>query len=145
MDCQCNRIFVYTGYSPFHVIQIVAWMTSFICISRINLPILRSSLDRLKIFTEAFWSLLALLDLGSTKLADANKTSESVTTQKLGPHKFWQIANKALNKDKFAISPPSNCLQILLFESDMAKLFAENIKGKLLSWCLKFFSTKFSI
>ena len=43
--------------------------------------------------------------LEAAKLAYANKTKESTTSQKLGSRDFWQIANSVLNKDKFAIPP----------------------------------------
>ena len=39
----------------------------------------------------------------AAKLAYANKTKESITSQKLGSWDFWQIANSVLNKGKFAI------------------------------------------
>ena len=41
--------------------------------------------------------------LEAAKLAYANKTKESITSQKLGSHDFWQIANSVLNKGKSAI------------------------------------------
>ena len=43
--------------------------------------------------------------LEAAKLAYANKTKESITSQKLGSCDFWQIANSVLNKDKSAITP----------------------------------------
>ena len=44
--------------------------------------------------------------LQATKLAHANnKTKESITSQKLGSHDFWQIANSVLNRSKSAIPP----------------------------------------
>ena len=36
--------------------------------------------------------------LEAVKLAYANRTKESITSQKLGSRDFWQIANSALNK-----------------------------------------------
>ena len=51
---------------------------------------------------------------------------ESITSQKLVPHDFWQIANSVLNKDKSAIPPLFNDAEVLPSASDKAKLFAEN-------------------
>ena len=39
------------------------------------------------------------------KLAYANKTKSSITSQKLGSRDFWQIANSVLKKGKSAIPP----------------------------------------
>ena len=55
------------------------------------------------------------------KLAYANKTKQSITSQKLGSHDFWQIA-----KDKSAIPPLFNGPEVLSSASDKPKLFAEN-------------------
>ena len=63
--------------------------------------------------------------LESAKLAYAHKTKESITSQKLGSHDFWRIANSILNKGKSAI-PLFNGLEVLSSASDKAKLFAEN-------------------
>ena len=60
------------------------------------------------------------------KLAYANKTKESITSQKLGSKDFWQIANSVLNKGKSALPPLFNGLEVLSSASDKAKLFAEN-------------------
>ena len=60
------------------------------------------------------------------KLAYANKTKESVTSQKLGSRDFWRIVNSVLNKGKSAIPPLFNGLEVLSSASDKAKLFAEN-------------------
>ena len=46
--------------------------------------------------------------LEAAKLAYANKTKESITSQKLGSCDFWQIANSVLDKDKSAITPLFN-------------------------------------
>ena len=43
--------------------------------------------------------------LKAAKVAYANKTNESITSQKHGSHDFWQIANSVLNKGKSAIPP----------------------------------------
>ena len=50
--------------------------------------------------------------LEASELAYANKTKESITSQKLGSRDFWQIANSVLNKGKSAF--------------EKAKLLAEN-------------------
>ena len=64
--------------------------------------------------------------LEATKTAYANKTKESITSQKLGSQDFWQIANSVLNKGKSAIPPLFNGPEVLSSASDKAKLFAEN-------------------
>ena len=43
--------------------------------------------------------------LEAAKLAYANKTKDSITSQKPGSWDFWQIANSVLNKGKSAIPP----------------------------------------
>ena len=63
---------------------------------------------------------------GAAKLAYANKTKESITSQKPGSQDFWQIANSALSKGKFAIPPLFNGPEVLSSASDKAKLFAED-------------------
>ena len=64
--------------------------------------------------------------LEAFKLACANKTEESITSQKLGSQDFWQIANSVLNKGKSAIPPPFKGPEVLSSASDNAKLFAKN-------------------
>ena len=64
--------------------------------------------------------------LGAAKLAYANKTKESITSQKLGSRDFWRIANSVLKKGKSAIPPIFNGPEVLSSASDEAKLFAEN-------------------
>ena len=64
--------------------------------------------------------------LEAAKLAYANKTKDSITSQKLGSRDFWQIANSVLNKGKSAIPPLFNGPEVLSSASDKAKLFAEN-------------------
>ena len=64
--------------------------------------------------------------LEAAKLAYANKTKESISSQKLGSRDFWRITNSALNKVKSAIPPLFNDLEVLFSASDKAKLFAEN-------------------
>ena len=63
--------------------------------------------------------------LEAAKLAYANKTKESITSQNLALQ-TWQIANSVLNKGKSAIPPLLNSLEVLSSGSDKAKLFAEN-------------------
>ena len=63
--------------------------------------------------------------LEAAKLAYANKTKESVTSQKLGSRDFWRIANSVLDKGKSAIPPLFNGPKVLSSASDKAKLFAE--------------------
>ena len=46
--------------------------------------------------------------LEAVKLAYANKTKESITSQNLGSRDFWRIANSVLNKGKSAIPPLFN-------------------------------------
>ena len=64
--------------------------------------------------------------LEASKLAYANKTKKSITSQKLGSRDFWRIANSVLNKGKSAIPPLFNGPEVLSSASDKAKLFAEN-------------------
>ena len=64
--------------------------------------------------------------LEAAKLAYANKTKESITSQKRGSCDFWRIANSVLNKGKSAIPPLFNGPEVLSSASDKAKLFAEN-------------------
>ena len=64
--------------------------------------------------------------LEAAKLAYVNKTKECITFQKLGSQDFWRIANSALNKDKSAIHPLFNSLELFSSEFDKAKLFTKN-------------------
>ena len=64
--------------------------------------------------------------LEAATLAYANKTKESITSQKLGSRDFWPIANSVLNKGKSAIPPLFNERELLSFASQKVKLFAEN-------------------
>ena len=59
------------------------------------------------------------------KLAYANKTKESIASQKLGSRGLWQIANSVLNKGKSAIPPLFNGTEVLSSASDKAR-FAKN-------------------
>ena len=60
------------------------------------------------------------------KLAYANKTKESITSQKLSSHDFQRVANSVLNKAKSTIPPLFNSPEVLSSASDKAKLFAQN-------------------
>ena len=64
--------------------------------------------------------------LEAAKLAYANKTKESITSQKLGSRDFWRIANGVLNKGKSAMPFLFNGPEVLSSASNKAKLFAEN-------------------
>ena len=64
--------------------------------------------------------------LEAAKLAYANETKESITSQKLGSGNFWRIAKSVISKGKSAIPPLFNGLEVLSCASDKAKLFAEN-------------------
>ena len=64
--------------------------------------------------------------LEAAKLAYANETKESITSQKFSSCDFWQIANSVLNKGKSAIPLIFNSPEVLSSESDKTKLFAEN-------------------
>ena len=61
------------------------------------------------------------------KLAYANETKESITSQKHGSCDFWQIVNSILNKGKSAMHPLCNRPEVLFSASDKAKCFAENL------------------
>ena len=61
--------------------------------------------------------------LEAAKLVYANKTKETITSQKLGS---CDLANSVLNKGKSAIPPLFNGPEVLSSASDKAKLFAEN-------------------
>ena len=63
--------------------------------------------------------------LEAAKLAYANKTKESITSQKLGSRDFWRIANSVLNKGKSAILPLFNGPELLPSASDKLKLITK--------------------
>ena len=54
---------------------------------------------------------------------------ESITSQKLVFQDFWQIANSVFNKGKSAMPPLFQGMEMLLFTSDNAKLFAKSISN----------------
>ena len=60
----------------------------------------------------------------AAKLACANKTKESITSQELGSWDFWQNANSVLIKGKSGRPPVLNGLEVLSSASDKAKLLA---------------------
>ena len=62
----------------------------------------------------------------AAKLAYANKTKESITSQKLGSPDFLRIANSVLSKGKYATPPLFNDPEVLSSASDKAKFFGEN-------------------
>ena len=59
----------------------------------------------------------------ASKLAYANKTKESMISQKLGSRKFWKIANSALNKGKSAIPP-----LLLLYSSSITPILLIDLR-----------------
>ena len=68
--------------------------------------------------------------LEAAKLASANRTTESITSQKLCSCGFWWIANSVFDKGKSAIPPQFSCLEVLSSASDKTKLFAKNFSQK---------------
>ena len=64
--------------------------------------------------------------LEAAKLAYANKTKESIASQKFGSRDFWRIANSVLNKSKSAIPPVFNGVELLFSASDKAKIVCLN-------------------
>ena len=65
--------------------------------------------------------------LEAVKLAYANKTKESITSQKLGCRDFWRIADSVRNKGKSATPPLFNGPEVLPSASGKTKLFAEKL------------------
>ena len=64
--------------------------------------------------------------LEAAKLAYADKTKETISSQKLGSRDFWRIANSVLNKCKSTIPSLFNSADVLYFAFGKAKLLAEN-------------------
>ena len=64
------------------------------------------------------------------KLAYANKTKDSISSQKLGSQDFWQIAKRVLNEGKSAIPTLLNGQDMLSSTSENTKLFAKNLYKK---------------
>ena len=69
--------------------------------------------------------------LDAAKLAYANKTKESITSQKLGSRDFWRLANSVLNKGKSAIPPLFNGPEVLSSASDNLKLHNISVTPKM--------------
>ena len=71
--------------------------------------------------------------LEAVKLAYANKTKESITSQKLGSRDFRRIANSVLNKGKSAIAPLFNglarrcCLLHLTKQNYLLKVYLRTL------------------
>ena len=66
--------------------------------------------------------------LEAAKLAYANKTKMSITSQKLGSCHFWRIAiNSVLNKGKSAVPSLYDDPGVLSSVSDKAKWFLEDL------------------
>ena len=107
------------GFQLLVLLPLFIKITFYVCTNRINLPKTKENLFRLA-------SNCCKRVLEAAKLACANKTKESITSQKLGSWDFWQIANSVLNKGKSAIPPLFNGPEVLSSASDKAKLFAEN-------------------
>ena len=63
----------------------------------------------------------------AANIAYANKTKESITSQKRGSRDFWRIVSSVLNKGKSAIPPLFDGPEVLSFASDKAKMFSENL------------------
>ena len=61
--------------------------------------------------------------LEAAKFTYANKTSESIISQKLD---IWWIANSVLSKGAYAVLPQFSHVKVLSSASDKAKLFAKN-------------------
>ena len=66
------------------------------------------------------------------KLAYADKTKESITSQKLGSCDFWRIANSVLNKNKSPIPPLFNDLEVLTSVCDKVKLLKTFLRSLIL-------------
>ena len=64
--------------------------------------------------------------LEAAKLAYANETKEYIISKERGLWDFWQIANSVFSKDKSAIPPLFNGLEVLSSASHKAKYFAKN-------------------
>ena len=62
----------------------------------------------------------------AAKVAYANKTKESITSQKRGSMDFWRFANSVPNKGKSAVPPLFNGPGMLSSASNKSKLLAEN-------------------
>ena len=83
----------------------------------------KSSESKVK-FRQASNSCESVLE--TTKLAYANKTKESIFSQKLASRDYWGIANCILNKGKSATPSLFKGSEVLSSASDNAKLFVKN-------------------
>ena len=107
-----------------HGFQLLVLLPQFIEITFFCLHQKDKSSDSKVKFRQASICCKRVLEIA--KLADANKTKESITSQKLGCHYFWQIVNSVLSKGKYDIPSLFNGQKVLSSASDKAKLFAEN-------------------
>ena len=64
--------------------------------------------------------------LKAANIAYANKTKDSITSQKHDSQDFWRIANSVLNRCKSAIPPLFNNPEEFSSASDQAKLFSKH-------------------
>ena len=72
--------------------------------------------------------------LEAAKLAYANKTKESITSQKRGSRDFWRIANSVLDKGKSARSTAKNYRPVSFF-SMVSKVFEKLVNnGLFITW-----------
>ena len=69
--------------------------------------------------------------LEAAKLAYANKTKESITSQKPGSRDFWRIANSVLNNGKSAIPPLFNGAEVLFLHLMKKKSLLKTFLGTL--------------
>ena len=56
--------------------------------------------------------------LEAAKLTSANKTKETITSQRLGSRNFWRVDNSLLSKVKSTIPPLLHGPELLSFASD---------------------------
>ena len=108
-----------SSLSHLHGFQLLSYRNHFFCLYQKD----KSSESKIK-FRQASNCCKRVLE--AAKLAYANKTKESITSQKIGSRDFWQIANSVLDKGKSALPPLFSGLEVLSSASDKAKLFAEN-------------------
>ena len=98
----------------------ISMVFSCLCSCHRNIYIYISSESKRK-FRQASNCCKSILE--AAKLAYANQTKESITSQKLCS---WDFANSVLNEGKSAISPLFCGPEVLSSASDKAKLFSEN-------------------
>ena len=101
-----------SGLTHLHDFACAAGM-SFCCLyHRMNLQQNKSSKSKGN-FRQASNHCKRVLD--AAKLAYANKTKESITSQKLGSWDAWQVANSVLNKGISAIPPISPITPVVFY------------------------------